>query len=258
MRNRLEFSALLALTLAIPPARIGLGRPQGDALLTLRLRPVPATTEKIPLTGALRTVGSRTQGGYVLFGIELRLVENREPLVGLNGTCSTLGEALRQIFGQLPGYRYEVVSEHFIQVYPDGAQKDTTDALNTTVPSFDVVGEVPWQILAHPESYIPQLHARLRPGEPFLGPGGAFGGLGLGPRPPGLTITLHLRNVTVREILNAVAQAGENFPADFAPTGWLCTLQPSRSSSVGCAYSWSVLWSVPHDWRPEGKTPEKH
>ena len=61
-------------------------------------------------------------------------------------------DGLRQIMTQIPGYEYELVSEHMINIYPIGAKRDSKDLLNTPVPQFDAISVDPTQILTSPTS----------------------------------------------------------------------------------------------------------
>jgi hypothetical protein len=222
--------------------------------LGLPLFPVPIVRQNVPLTQALSDVGAHVRNGYAQFGIELRLKDDREPQVNVDlKPGSTLGDALRQIFQQVPGYTFDVVSEHLIDIYPVGANKDASDLLNLRVPFFDAVDAQLGDILTRPQEFIPELKARLvrrRPGEP----GGVLGGplSSVGP-----TFTLHLRRVTVRQILNAVSQATEKFPAERSPLGWICSFKADPTLPAGGVYTWDVHWSVPHDWKTQAQGQSK-
>jgi hypothetical protein len=62
-------------------------------------------------------------------------------------------------------------------------------------------------------------------------------------------VTLQLRNVTVREILNAVAEATEKFPHSFYPLGWAYLFEPSSSPVSKDQHSWRALSSAPRNWK---------
>lgn len=215
------------------------------AVLSLGLFRAPIVRRGITVYQALRLVGFHLRGGYALFGVELRLRDSREPTVNLNlQPGRNLGDALRQILKQLPGYASEVVSRHLINIYPAAARDDPRDLLNLRIASFDVVAELPTDILTRPYDFIPALKARLGPPERSW-TGRGF--LTLGPR-----VTLHLTNATVREILNAVSEAAERHLPKVFPPGWLCTIRPDPSSPTGGAYSWMPLFSWPDGWKKEG------
>ena len=96
-----------------------------------------------------------------------------------------------------------------------------------------------------PELFVPGLRARLHPGE--LGYAASI--LSGGPR----NLTLHLQNVTLREILNAASQATESFPADLSPSGWVYTFQPKPGLPAGGMHSWNTLLTAPRDWKVPAK-----
>src|SRR5690348_11593103 len=76
-----------------------------DALLHLPLRPPVENTRQLPLTSALSNLGSRVQGGYVIFGVEVLLKMGKEPNLTISDKQgSDLGMALDDIMRQLPNY----------------------------------------------------------------------------------------------------------------------------------------------------------
>jgi hypothetical protein len=246
MRREKALASLLALALASTVR----AATDESSLLKLPLFPVPVVQQNAPLTRALSYVGAFVRNGYVLFGIEVRSKDDREPAVNVNlKPGSTLGDALRQIFQQVPGYTFDVVSQHLINVYPIGANRDPADLLNLRVPAFDAVDVYPGDILARPQDFMPEVRARLfprKPGEPT-----GYGLIVLGGVGP--TVTLHLRDVTVRQVLNAVSQETEEFPATSSPLGWVCYFRPNPTLPAGGTYRWEAHLSAPHDWKAQGK-----
>lgn len=210
--------------------------------LDLPLFPVPIVQENVPLAKALSEVAVNVTQGYVLFGIELRLDNDKEPVVNLNvKEGSTIGDALHEIFSQLPNYRFTVVSAHLINVFPREALGDASDPLNIHVARFDVLNEDPWGIISRPEDFIPQLRARLKL------PQRAFGGIGIG-QVVGQKTTIHLRDVTIRQILNAASEATEKYPPDSSPLGWVWSFKPNPALPNGGVYSWTFHQSAPYRW----------
>lgn len=244
--------ALAAVSLlALPTGALAAkSNQQAQAVLNLPLLPVQIARDHVTLTQALGAFGVYVQGGYTLFGIELRAKDGKEPLVSLNLTPgSRLGDALRQIMAQMPGYEYEVVSQHMINIFPLGARKDQEDVLNIAVPQFDVTGADAVQILTSPMDFIPELAAWLwsrNPGESPK-PTGYGGEVMRSTNPP---VTLHLKNTTVRQILNAVSEATEQFPPDHQPLGWSYLYQPDQVLKTGGKHLWMFLFTAPKNWKP--------
>jgi hypothetical protein len=194
----------------------------------LPIYPTPIVRKAIPLSYALAEVAGHVQGGYVLFGAEIREVGSKEPTVDLNVTeAQTLSDALRDVFRQMPGYTVEVVSQHMINIYPQGAKDDPKDPLNLRVEHFDVVNEQPEAILNYPDAYIFTLAKRLverTVGPPYPIAPPSLMTYGIGP-----TVTLHLQNVTVRQILNAVSKATESVPPKYSPLSWVALFRPDHA-----------------------------
>lgn len=219
---------------------------------TLELRLWPVVLHASPLTKALSDIGAKVREGYVLFGAEILLEKGKEPVVDLNlDVGETVGDALQQIINQLPGYTFKAISPHIINVYPKGATEDPNDILNLRVPQFDAVNTHPSDVLSRPQHFISELKARLTPqGSPQ--PTGYIDGIhGSGP-----TVTVHLRNTTVREILNAVSEATDQFPATDAPLGWMYTFLRTSQSGTGGIHSWMFLWSAPSTWKKQQEQEE--
>lgn len=244
-------SAVLA-GLAVPaPAGV-----QDASLLKRPLFPVHLRGDKLPVTQALAQIGSAVKNEYVLFGIEVQLSkEGAEPSVNLDlPPGSTLGDALREVLGQLGGYEFEVVSPHLVNVHPRGAKKGPGNVLNTQVRRFDVVKQPPGDILSRPKDFIPELKTRLSSGATTGRPSGS---IGPGLRSTGPTVTLHLRDVSVREILNAVSVATEQFPGDHSPMGWVYAFRPDPTLPTGGQHTWIFHWSAPRGWKKEAGKPKQ-
>jgi hypothetical protein len=220
---------------------------QGSALLRLPLSSDPLVRGKIPLTTALSEVGVQVRNGFVLFGIEVLLKDGKEPTVNLDlPSNSTLGNALEQIFRQLPDYSFQTVGHHLINIWPKGAGADPKNILNLRVERFEVVNEPPSSVLSMPQRFIPELYRVLT--DTQVGrPSGTAGSI---KRPVGgPRVTLHLRNVTVRQILNSVSEASEQSPVEFMPLGWVCSVQPDSTARGGVRSVWRIHWSVPSNWK---------
>jgi len=204
----------------------------------------PTTSARIvPLTEAFTRIGGAMRDHFVVFGIELASADGLvEPAVTPNiGPGTTVGQAVATVLDQVPHYTYEVVSTHLISVYPSAAKQDPNSVLNTVISRFDVEGIRAGDILPAPFLYIPELRKRLFP--PTEGKQQIFtyvGAGGVGPK-----VTLHLQNVTVREILNAVAIATEKGGEGQAPLGWI--YRPIRTGWK--APRWGLFYSLPPNWK---------
>lgn len=237
----------LSLSLIVTLAGSAFAGNQGDSLLKLPLLPPVEEIRNLPLTSALSNLGSRAKGGYVLFGVEVLLRQGKEPTVSLpRESVGDLGTALREILRQLPSYEMQVVSTHLIEILPRRARTGSRDLLNDRVADFTVTDTPAAAILAHPARFIPQLQARLRakqaPGthrlEIYSGPYAL----------PVSRITLHMKDVTVREILDRVSEATEDLGADQDPLGWTYKMNSDDTPGVP-KHAWETLSGLPRDWR---------
>ena len=239
---------LLAWCLAFCPL---LGAAPGKTAPPLNLRIAgPLIQKKAALTQALAEVGWHCDGGYILFGVEVRLTQGKEPLVDLDAPAgATVGTALGQIMRQLPGYRLEVVSQHLINVFPAGAKSDPNDALNQRIDHFDVVNKPPDVLVNYPPLFMPALASRLA--QRKSGPSLAYQFPSQWVESVGPKVTLHLRNMTVRQIFNRVSEASEDLYPKYLPLGWVASLSPDPALATGWAYSFREFLSVRSTWNQQ-------
>jgi len=241
--------------LAVGPARLfAVDQPRSARVLDLPLLPMEPR-QSVPLRQALSDIGQLPREGFVLFGLEERLTDGKEPAVNLDIKAdTTLGVALSEILAQLPSYEMEVVSGHLINLLPKSAKEDLDDILNFRVPKFDAVSKPAYGILNDPRHAIPGVNEALRP-KPE--PGKQILELYQGGYQGNLLITLHLKNVTVRDILNAASVATEPSFEDHkpdAPRGWICVVNPNPAAG-NSRYSWQSFFSLPRYWHYEFKKP---
>lgn len=227
------------------------GAAPGKTASPLRLRIAgPLTQKKTALTQALAELGRHCQGGYLLFGVEVQLRQRKEPPVDVDVPAGgTVGAALGQILRQLPGYRVAVVSQHLINIYPAGAETDPDDALNLRIKQFDVSSRPPDVIMNLPTMFMPGLAERLA--QRKTGPPLPVESRGEWIESVGPKVTLHLRNMTVREILNRVSEASEELLAKYLPLGWVASLRPDPALATGWAYSFRAFLTVPSTWKQQ-------
>ena len=233
-------------------------RSQAVDVLDLPVRSSPAW-KSIALSDALGQLGSYVQDGFILFGLEENLQDGKEPRVDFEAKSgTTLRRVLRDILAQLPPYEMEVVSSHLVDLRPAGAKGNTKNPLNLRVPDFDVISRPVYGILGAPRRVIPELDEVLTP---KAEPGKQaitlyFGGADGGPR-----VTLHLKNVSVREILNAASVASEPFFAYHdrtrAPAGWVYCFNPNPSPG-NSGHSWKWNFTMPADWMKPGTENRGH
>lgn len=246
--RRTCFLTLLAWCLVFCPLR---GAAPGKAASPLDLRIAsPLTLKKVALTQALAQVGWHCHRGYILFGVEVRLTRGNEPLVDVDAaTGETVGTALGQIMRQLSGYRLRVVSQHLINIYPAGAGADPGDALNLRVNKFEVSSRPPDVIMNLPVMFMPGLAERLaqrKSGPPLPVEPPSEWIESVGPK-----VTLHLQNMTVRDILNRVSEASEDLYPKYLPLGWVASLSPDPALATGWAYSFRAFPTVRSTWNQQ-------
>lgn len=164
-----------------------------------------------------------------MFGVEVETVNGDEPSVSarIEGGV-TVREALMQIMAGLPGYSFDAVSSHLINVFPTKALSDSADLLNLRVADLHFVSIAPTNFLGNPAWFIPELKM------PLTGGRGCAIGPGLGDKSPGITADLDGR--TVWEDLNLVSEISVR----------------SAEKGQGSAYGW--LYS--HEKLPSATHPE--
>lgn len=212
--------------------------------MSLTVSPV-SIDHKLPLSQAIAQLGTRVQGGYMSFGIDVR--ENPEPEVELKIAQPVgLGVALAQILSQANGYAYQPISEHVIEVYPVRESSDPSDLLNMRVREFAAKREPATNIFSKPARFIPELNDYFLKGKTMQ----ACGSIGPGLASAGPGISLDLRGMTLRQILDAVAEADATLAAHYQkhdlPVGWIHKLRTDQEGKT--VHVWSFLSTVPHDW----------
>jgi hypothetical protein len=200
---------------------------------------------KMPLTQVLSQLGIGVQGGYVLFGIDLRA--SPEPEVELRITDPTpLGTALAQVVRQAKRYGYQPVSQHVVEVYSIQEELDPSDILNLRVSNFTATNEPAINVFSRPASFVVELKEYLLRGNTLQ----ACGSIGPGLKSAGPGITLRLHNMPLRQILNAVAEADATLESHLTrhdtPVGWVHKTGTDEKGQI--VHHWSFLSTVPHDW----------
>jgi len=242
-----KIGLLLTVSLAVIVTYGDVPSGSQESLLRLPVTPLSGEIHGLPLTSALTDVGSRLVGGYVVFGVEALLKDGKEPTIFLpHDPSGTLGSNLREVLRQLPDYEMRYVSPRLFEVFPRPDKKPRQDLLDIHVAHFSATNKPATSIIAHPESFIPELETIYALEHP-VPPNGiqAFSGAF---QIPALKITLHLQNVTVCRILESVVAETEKIPADWQPSGWALLVNADDSPGVS-KHAWRVLSGVPGDWQ---------
>jgi hypothetical protein len=220
----------------------------GQAPSDLEVRSIPVQHHE-KLTEALAEIGFHVKTGFTSFGVA---IEGTEPSVDLYLPEETdLAVALQRVISQVPGYTFERVSSHLIDVYPQSMLLDTTGPLNLRVAKVQIVGASALDVFAKPYQFIPELKAQKEKAKASP----ACGGLGPGLGSNHSKVDIALQNVTVKQILDAVAIANasaalEQTETANPPVGWV--LRSDVDSNTGSRTdTWSFLLTVPHGWRNE-------
>ena len=172
--------------------------------------------------------------GNILIGFEKiahREGERTESL-SLSAKSATVGEILDQLCQQTKQYRYEIIEGDVIYVHPADAESDPPGLLDIKISDFAVRGKmVPAAIIVRISELAPELNTYLA-GKKWeydsrrgILPGSA-GAIGHGNMDP--EVNLYLRNMTVREILNATVVYGVRL-RDETPADWTGNKPPTTS-----------------------------
>ena len=209
---------------------------------------------KLPLTEALRVIGLHLKGGFVSFGVDIS--GENEPEVDVNMADTNLGDALHRITSQIAGYASEIVSEHVVEIYAAKERANPDDPLNLPIREFSVKDTLATTILSSPTRYIPELKDYLskdpndHKGHPELGCGYLVSDM----KSNALGVTLFLTGRTVRQILDAVAEADAGLPAlptpphfRLYPAGWIHRRR--NEGKIGVVDTWFSISFAPHDWK---------
>ena len=191
----------------------------------------------------------------ILIGFEKivhREGEKTESL-SLSTNSATVGEILEQLCQQSTQYQYEVIEGGIIYVHPAHGDSDPLGLLNIKITDFSVEGKMaPDAIIWRIRDHAPELASYLNAKESEY-----YSRRGIVPGFPGAIlhgnmdpeVNLHLQNMTVREILNAVVlysrQLSDQTPADIGgnkipPTSWMYefVLNPEAPTGLGGTPRW--------------------
>ena len=173
--------------------------------------------------------------------------------LSLSTNSATVGEILQQLCQQSMQYQYEFIEGGLIYVHPVHGESDPLGLLNIKITDFSVEGNMaPQAIISRIGELAPELAAYLNAKK-----GEYYSRRGIVPGFPGSIlhgnldpeVNLHLQNMTVREILNAVVlysrQLSAQTPADIGgnkipPTSWMYefVLNPVAPTGLGGIPRW--------------------
>lgn len=191
----------------------------------------------------------------ILIGFEKvahRQGEKTESL-SLSLNNATIQDILQQLCQQSRQYTFDIINGTVIHVYPVRAQSDPPGLLDLRISDFSVEGKMlPAAVIVRVGELAPELASYLRRRQDEY-----YARRGMSPGFPGSTfqgnmdpeITLHLRNKTVRDILNATVvysvQLGDQTPPDqlggkIPPTSWMYEfiIDPDSPSGLGGTPRW--------------------
>ncbi len=204
----------------------------------LEIRIKNYSVQGVHIMDALAQLRVRASPRVLLFSVEaapFRGVPERNLTLSIEN--GTVGQALQEIMKQDPRYDFEIIDNFLIHVFPRESRHDPRNLLNIHVEHFKV-SEVGYdELVRYLPYHIPPLQAEMIRRNRA---GGVAGSLLSGVGVP--TVSLDLKNVTVRDILNRAAQESERFKQDaFGPAGWVYTFEIDDSVPAGGHPRWDLF-----------------
>jgi hypothetical protein len=206
---------------------------------------------------ALRTLRA-TNPDEILIGFERIPHRRNEPetKLSLSSSNATVEEILVALCGQDPRYVYEIANDRVIQVHPRDSFNDPQNLLNLSVHDFSVEETMsPAAVISRVGELAPELSSYLADKKRDF-----YAQRGMYPSSPGALmhgnmdpqIRIHLQDVTVRQILNAVVSYSyelyETAKPDWtgnrpAPTSWIYdfTVDPNAPTGLGGYATWTAF-----------------
>lgn len=204
----------------------------------LRLKVSSYEVRDASIVDALRRLQLKVGPESLIFGLEVAPF-SEAPASNLTLTLqgATVKDVLDGIILQDPRYTYEVIDSRLIHVFPREARTDPSNLLNIRVKRFRV-SDAPYdRVLKYPQYHIAELEVELMRRSKAGGYVASMMGGADAPR-----ISLDLQDVTVRDVLNRIAQKTEKFPGPlFGPTGWIYTFRVDTSVPLGGHPCWDLF-----------------
>lgn len=235
MTRVLVFSLVVAAALAQGPTSRAAQNLQ-EAPLQLKVSSYKVRSASV--VDALRRLRSQVGPELVIFGLEVApFFEAPATNLTLTLQAGTVKDVLDGIILQDPRYTYQVIDSRLIHVFPGEARTDPSNLLNIKVKRF-TVSDAPYDLLLkYPQYHIAELEVELMRRSKAGGYAGSMVGGAGAPR-----ITLDLQDVTVRDVLNRIAQETEKFSGPvFSPTGWIYMFRIDTSVPLGGHPQWGVF-----------------
>ena len=168
--------------------------------------------------------------------------KSESALISLHVENETVGGILQHLCREDPRYAFEVVGEsRMVNVYFISARNDPANLLNIRVSDFVVNERVfPQTLITGIAQYAPELREYLdrrqreywmRTGKPGGSPGSILSGDASKPM-----VTIHLKEATVREILNAITLYTSDHAVQLGlrfPVGWSYRFVPDPTATNG-------------------------
>ena len=187
---------------------------------------------------ALRRLQMQLGSELLIFGLEVAPF-SEAPARNLTLTlqAGTVKDVLDGIILQDPRYSYEVIDSRLIHFFPGEERADASNLLNIKVKRFSVSHAAYDRLLKYPQYHIAELEGELMHRSKSGGFAVSMMGGADAPR-----ITLDLQDVTVRDVLNRIAQETEKFSGPvFTPTGWIYMFRTDTSVPLGGHPKWDLF-----------------
>lgn len=225
------------------------GQPRGPRQPILDMKVELIKLDQVGMGEALRQLRSKNKEQILIGFEEISHAEGQQQKpISMELSGLTVGAILNKLVAADPRYTYEVTAGSVINVFPRGAKNDPTNLLNIRVSKFALHGKfLPQDVIRRMGEYAPELRnyltkkAREHAAQTKIYPGGAGSILSGGMEPQ---IDLEMQNVTVREILNAIALYSVKLfheRPNWFPIGWKYEfiIDPGAQTGLGGYPKWS-------------------
>lgn len=221
-------SGVVAISPALSQTKEHLQTPAKSSILSVGIKSF--AVKDADMEEALRTLSDQITFRIVIGFERIPHYEGHDgPRMSFDLTNTTVGEILHRLCEKDSRYEYRPVEGQMVDVFSKGSLDNPDDLLNIKVREYRVDAPAwPGGVIATIAQDVPELRELLerkkqewlkkRGASPGGTPGSLLSGNGIPPR-----FVLHLKNVTVRQILNAISlESVRMFKAGkvYAPSGW--------------------------------------